>query len=730
MDEYLAGKPNAGGAVRPDGINSLLQGLPIAKHGVALVVNRAGDIVASSATENDPVAAKAVLRLRETSPSSAQLKEGFQFNFDYITEKPLGRESWLARATAYEDRNAGHTDWMVVTLMPESFYLAGVQAGNSRSAMVFALALLLSLAVAAFLAAIVTNPLRRISRATEALAQGNLDLHAPGSRMEELDTLARSFNDMAGRLKESFDRLNGEIERRKLTEKSLRMMQFSVDHAGDSIFWVNREGRILYANDAACAGRGYTREEMLRLNLFDVNPDYSPETLEQTFQELQQRGTITQESHHRARDGTVFRVEVSTTYGVSSGDQEFAFAAVRDIRERKRAEAATRDSEERYLGEKAIADTVINEGLPGVFYMFDQTGRLLRWNDEFAGIAGITAGTAGTYRLLDRIVEEDKAKVHSTVERALAQGQASVEAGVITPNGTRYFHFVARRLQVGEDLCLIGSGYDITERRQNEERFRRLFEANMLGVMFWSTRGEIHEANDAYLKIVGYSREDLVTGKVNWMEMTAPEYVERDEQALREVAATGVCQPFEKEFFRKDGSRVPVLVGGALLNESPEEGVSFVLDLTERKKLEQQFQRAQRMESIGTLAGGIAHDLNNVLSPIMMSLDLLQMKFTDPASKELIEMISGSAQHGADMVRQVLSFARGVEGRRMELQVSHLVRDIVKIANDTFLKSITLQPHLPQGLWTVLGDPTQLHQVLLNLCVNARDAMYPAGGIA
>ena len=144
-------------------------------------------------------------------------------------------------------------------------------------------------------------------------------------------------------------------------------------------------------------------------------------------------------------------------------------------------------------------------------------------------------------------------------------------------------------------------------------------------------------------------------------------------------------------------------------------------------KIEAQFLRAQRMENIGTLAGGIAHDLNNVLSPIMMSLDVLKMKFPDPASLNLLDILSTSAQHGANMVRQVLSFARGVEGQRMEVQIKHLVGDIEKFANDTFLKNVQVRTIIPHDLWTVLGDPTQLHQVLLNLCVNARDAM-PNGG--
>lgn len=150
-------------------------------------------------------------------------------------------------------------------------------------------------------------------------------------------------------------------------------------------------------------------------------------------------------------------------------------------------------------------------------------------------------------------------------------------------------------------------------------------------------------------------------------------------------------------------------------------------DITDQKKIAEQYFRAQRMESIGTLAGGIAHDLNNVLSPIIMSLELLSARFPDAGSAELLSIVSASAQRGADMVRQVLSFARGVEGRRMELQLRHLIKEVEQIANDTFLKNIQVRSIIPNDLWTVVGDPTQIHQVLLNLCVNARDAM-PYGG--
>lgn len=268
---------------------------------------------------------------------------------------------------------------------------------------------------------------------------------------------------------------------------------------------------------------------------------------------------------------------------------------------------------------------------------------------------------------------------------------------------------------------------NIAERKRTEARFRRLVDSNAQGVFFWNTKGEITGANDAFLQLIGYHRKELEAGAINWMEVTAQEYAHLDRRALEELASTGTCATYEKELCRKDGTRVPVLLGAAMFEDNRDEGVCFMLDLTERKKLEQQFLRAQRMESIGTLAGGIAHDLNNILAPIMMSIDILKTVSDHPQAKAILDTIEVSAKRGADIVRQVLSFARGIESERIEVHPKHLLKDLENIIKETFPKDIQMQFSVPEETWKILGDPTQVHQVLLNLCVNARDAM-PHGG--
>ena len=179
---------------------------------------------------------------------------------------------------------------------------------------------------------------------------------------------------------------------------------------------------------------------------------------------------------------------------------------------------------------------------------------------------------------------------------------------------------------------------------------------------------------------------------------------------------------------RSDGEEFPIEASISQINADDHKlFTAIVRDISDKKRLEAQFLRAQRMESIGTLAGGIAHDLNNVLSPILTAVELLQMRLNDESSRRLLNILHTNAVRGSEMVKQVLSFARGVEGEYITLQPTHLVKEITKILADTLPKNIEITFSISSDLWHVSGDATQLHQVLMNLCVNARDAM-PHGG--
>ena len=194
------------------------------------------------------------------------------------------------------------------------------------------------------------------------------------------------------------------------------------------------------------------------------------------------------------------------------------------------------------------------------------------------------------------------------------------------------------------------------------------------------------------------------------------------------VFTTGtVVSTSENNVFNGRGVDTETLKIPIIENQETVRVLTVIRDVTEEKKLESQFLRAQRMECIGRLASGVAHDLNNVLSPIMMGASMLHDELPPTMREQMIVLIEEAARRGAQIVKQVLTFAQGVEGERLVLQPVRLIQEIINIAGKTFPKSIHLVDQTPDQLWEIKGDSTQLHQVLLNLCVNAMDAMKEGG---
>jgi PAS domain S-box-containing protein len=275
---------------------------------------------------------------------------------------------------------------------------------------------------------------------------------------------------------------------------------------------------------------------------------------------------------------------------------------------------------------------------------------------------------------------------------------------------------------------------DLAER---EAKIRRLIEANIIGIFFWEIEGRIVEANDAFLRMLGYDREDLATGRLHWMELTPPEWLERDLQHWRPMhKMTGTLQPFEKEYFRKDGSRVPVLIGVANFDESGNQGVAFVLDLSERKLAETkardvqtELAHANRVAIMGQLTSSIAHEVNQPIAAsrnnAAAALRFLSAKPPHLAEvREALDCIVESSYRAEHIIDRIRAHIKKTLPQSTCFDINDVINDLIALVrSEVNEKGVITRFRLWNGLPLVRGDRIQLQQVVLNLVLNAVEAM-------
>lgn len=335
--------------------------------------------------------------------------------------------------------------------------------------------------------------------------------------------------------------------------------------------------------------------------------------------------------------------------------------------------------------------------------------------------------------------EEGGATIAALSDRLSREKRLVFERTLLSKGGRRIpVELSVRSFPAEAGQMAIAAARDITERRKAEEAQRRsaqqlrdILDSLFAFVGLLSLNGILLEVNRAPLEVGGVKREEVIGTyfpQAYWWSYSP------DVQAQLKDA---LARAGRGEFIRYDvairvaGGR-EMIVDFALSPLREEDGrvrqlVATAVDITERKKLEQQFLRAQRVEAIGTLASGVAHDLNNILAPMLMAASLIKDKLNSPRDQAVARIIETGAQRGAAVIRQLLTFSRGSEGPRGAVQVRHLINDMVHLAQETFPRNIDVERNAPSDLWPVKADATQLHQVLMNLCVNARDAM-PQGG--
>ncbi|HVU17862.1 MAG TPA: PAS domain-containing protein [Candidatus Didemnitutus sp.] len=393
-------------------------------------------------------------------------------------------------------------------------------------------------------------------------------------------------------------------------------------------------------------------------------------------------------------------------------------------------------AEHRLRSERHLLRTILDH-LPDYIYARDRQSRHVLNNRANLDAMGVAHDEETTGRTdfdfypaeLARAYQEDNERVFRSGVPLLNREEPG-----IGPNGEPRLQLTTKvplRDPAGNVVGLVGIGRDVTDLRraaeQIEAQARMLDQANDAiittdqddRIIYWNAGAE---------RALGWPRQEMVGKRVH--ELVSSECVAALDTARNATSARGEWLG-ELKVRHRDGRTILLEVHRSLLRTPAGEVTGHLNignDVTDRRKFEAQMLRAQRMESIGTLASGIAHDLNNVLAPILMSIALLRIKVPGkPEVASMLDQLETNVQRGAHLVQQVLAFGRGVETDRLPVQIKHVAHEIEQIVHDTFPKNIEFDFTFEPEVWTVTGDPTQVHQVLLNLCVNARDAM-PSGG--
>jgi PAS domain S-box-containing protein len=500
---------------------------------------------------------------------------------------------------------------------------------------------------------------------------------------------------------------------------------------------LDKNGVFVRINDTELKMLGYSRDQMVGKKRFtDLLTAASLKTFVENFPQLQQRGWVRDLELQMLRsDGTILPVSLSATaIADEEGNYQRSRYVVIDISDRALAENNLKQSEHKF---RAIFDSTFQ-----LMGLLTTEGIVVEANRTALDAVGIELKDVVGKPFWDTPWWSNSPPQQQQVRNAVSQAASGqlvrFESQHLLADGTLgYVDFSLKPVFDSERkvVMLIPEGRDISFRLQAEAKIRE--QAALLDIttdaifvrdlehrlLFWNKGAE---------RLYEWQSE-AVLGK-NTLELlyrageTLPQFAAIETILLQQGQWQG-----ELQHVTANGKTIIVESRWTLVRDSvgnPTSILTVSTDITEKKQLESQLMRVQRLESLGTLASGIAHDFNNILTPILAAVQLLPMKITklDEQTRGLLQLIEDSTKRGAGLVKQILSFARGAEGKRVPLQVEHIVAEVTQVALQTFPKNISLNCDKSSvNLWTVAADANQLHQVLLNLCVNARDAM-PNGG--
>jgi PAS domain S-box-containing protein len=507
-------------------------------------------------------------------------------------------------------------------------------------------------------------------------------------------------------------------------EAERRLSDMMIATGPGIMFLYDTAGRFLRWNPTIERISGYDAAEIATMTVADLVPDADRDDVASAMGRAVASGSAEIEIDLLTKDGRRIpylflgrSVEVDGTTGlVVTGI---------DISERAAAESALRESE---------AETrALIEAIPHMMWITRPDGHHIDFNRRWLEYTGRTLEQSLGHGWNPAFHPDDRDRADEAWDAAIATGEPyEIEYRLRRADGTHHWMLgraLPMRDETGTIVKWVGTCTDIDELKAAQTRVAEqaaLLDLTQDAILVLDLDRRVQYWNAGAEMMFGWTAAEAVGAPLGDLHDPDPD---QHDVALQALLQRGEWAG-ELRCTDRSGAELLVESRWTLLRDddgNPQSVLAVDTDVTERRGIERQFLRAQRFESIGTLAGGIAHDLNNLLVPIVMGVALFRDQ-RDPRMQVVIDAMEQSAQRGSDLVKQVMSFAKGVDGERSEIAVPDVVDEVIAIASSTFPKDLEIRRDMAEDLWPVVADATQLHQVLLNLCVNARDAM-PDGGV-
>jgi PAS domain S-box-containing protein len=571
---------------------------------------------------------------------------------------------------------------------------------------------------------------KRFIRKDGAVVSVDLSVHCQRTPEGELDYFLTLLSDVTDR-KRLADELDDERQRYKLL----------VEKSSDAFFLSQPDGAILSANPAACVMFGRSEEELRRIGRAGVM-DLTDPRLAEALARRARTGKFVGELRFVRADGTVFPGEISSNVYTDHAGEQRTSMLIRDLTERKAAEEALAASEALY---RAMGEAV-DYGV----WATDAEGKAIYISPSFCELVGKTFEQISAFGWLDVLVPQQREEVERLWLHSVASGEPFEHEHHFVAKGGDIRVVLARgnpvRGRDGEIAAWAGINLDITDRksvdralRDSEHRLRRFYEAGLVGVIYWTTDGKIVDANDRFLEMVGYTRAELEAGAIDWIHMTPPEFAYLDERSLEELKGTGVnAAPFEKEYLRKDGTHVPVIVAGAMLDNERRNGVALALDISAQKRAEEALRhlnadleqrvaaRTLQLDAVNKELEAFAYSVSHDLRAPLRAID----GFTEMVIEDAIERLEeddvqhlqrarAAAQRMASLIDDllVLSRASSTDLDLEDVDVSALAESVVDELREAE-PDRRVDVVVTAGM-EVKADPTLLRVILVNLLSNA-----------